>query len=181
MEINETAKKKEPFSKLLKRIKDHWVLYLFLLPAVLTMILFHYRPTLEAFLLAFKKFQFKKTVFEMQYIGFSNFETFFNTPNCWQLIKNTLIISLMKIILGFPFPIMLAVFLNETKNLRFKKIAQTISYLPHFLSWVIVATMIERLFAPKIGIVNQMISALGGGRIHILDDGEILLLSDYVR
>ena len=109
MEINETAKKKEPFSKLLKRIKDHWVLYLFLLPAVLTMILFHYRPTLEAFLLAFKKFQFKKTVFEMQYIGFSNFETFFNTPNCWQLIKNTLIISLMKIILGFPFPIMLAI------------------------------------------------------------------------
>lgn len=145
-----------------KRIAEHWVLYLFLLPAILAVALFHYRPMLESFLLAFKKFQFKKTVFQMQSVGFQNFQTFFDTPNCWQLIKNTLTISLMKIILGYPFPILLAVFLNESKNVKFKKTMQTISYLPHFLSWAIVVTMIQRLFAPNTGIVNQLIAALGG-------------------
>lgn len=154
--------KKRTFPGLGRRILRHWIHYLFLLPAFLAVLLFKYKPMVDGFVLAFKQFQFKKSIWEMSNVGFLHFETFFNNPTAWSLIRNTLVISLMKIVLAFPFPILLAVMINEIHSKPFKKTIQTISYLPHFLSWTIVATIIERLFAPNVGIVNQLIAALGG-------------------
>lgn len=144
------------------RIAKHWIYYMLLLPAFLVVLLFKYRPMLDGFIVAFKQFQFKKTIFDMPYIGLLHFDSFFSNPTALPLIGNTLIISLMKIVLAFPFPILLAIMINEIQSKRFKKIVQTVSYLPHFLSWTIVATIIERLFAPTNGIANQLIAALGG-------------------
>lgn len=147
---------------ILMRIQRHWIQYLFLLPAFLAVLFFNYKPMADGLLLAFKQFQFRKTIWEMKFVGFAYFETFFNNPTALSLIKNTLVISLMKIVLAFPFPIILAILLNELSHRHFKKAVQTISYLPHFLSWTIVATIIERMFAPDTGVVNQFIHLLGG-------------------
>lgn len=146
---------------LLKRMRQHWMYYLLLIPGIVAVALFNYVP-MTGIVLGFKKFQFKKSMWEMSWIGLVHFETFFNDPNAWTLIGNTLVISLMKIVLAFPFPVFLAIMLNEVQQNRLKKTVQTITYLPHFLSWTIVVTIIERIFAPNNGLVNQIIAALGG-------------------
>ena len=90
------------------------------------------------------------------------FKTFFASYDAPRLIKNTLTIGVIKCVLEFPFAIILALLLNEIRNLKFKKVTQTITYLPHFLSSVIIVTMLQRILAPNTGILNQAISAMGG-------------------
>lgn len=143
------------------RILHYWPLYFMLLPAIIYYILICYVP-MTGNVLAFKEYSFKKGIWGSDFVGFRYFEAFFKSYDCLRLIKNTLTVGFIKCILEFPFAIILALLLNELKNMKFKKVSQTITYLPHFLSSVIIVTMIQRLLAPNNGVINQIIAQLGG-------------------
>ncbi len=153
--------KKKGFKNLLKNIWKHRVLYLMFLPCVVYYILFNYIP-MTGIVLAFKKYSFMKGIWGSDWVGLQYFKTFFTSYDCVKLLRNTLTVGLMKCILEFPFAIIFALLLNELCNAKFKKISQTISYLPHFMSSVIIITMLQRILAPDNGVINQLISAFGG-------------------
>lgn len=148
-------------SRLWKRVGRHYQLYLLLLPCITFFIIFSYIP-MAGLVLAFKEYQFNKGILGSPWIGFTYFEMFFQDPQSLQLIRNTLIISAMKVFLAMPFPIVLALMFNEVKNSRLRNLFQGIAYLPHFFSWVIVIGMLQRILAPDTGLVNQIISWFGG-------------------
>ncbi len=144
-----------------KKILRFWPLYLMLLPCIIYYILICYVPMSGA-VLAFKDYSFKKGIWGSPWVGFRYFKTFFTSYDCLRLIRNTLTVGVIKCILEFPFAIILALMLNEVRNMKFKKVSQTITYLPHFLSSVIIITMIQRILAPNTGVINQIIGQMGG-------------------
>lgn len=144
-----------------KKILGCWPLYLMLLPAIVYYILICYVP-IAGNVLAFKDYSFRKGIWGSPWVGWKYFKMFFQSYDCWRLIKNTLHIGFIKCILEFPFAIILALLLNEIRALKFKKVTQTITYLPHFLSSVIIVTMMQRILAPNTGFLNQIIGAMGG-------------------
>ena len=158
--MKNTAVKKNKKS-LGSRMLQYWPLYVMLLPAIIYYILICYVP-MAGNVLAFKEYSFKKGIWGSDFVGLRYFEAFFKSYDCIRLIKNTLTVGFIKCILEFPFAIILALLLNELKNMKFKKVSQTITYLPHFLSSVIIVTMIQRLLAPNNGVINQIIAGLGG-------------------
>ena len=163
--------KKSLKSKLL----HYWPLYVMLLPAIIYYILICYVP-MAGNVLAFKEYSFKKGIWGSDFVGLRYFESFFKSYDALRLIKNTLTVGFIKCILEFPFAIILALLLNELKNMKFKKARQTITYLPHFLSSVIIVTMIQRLLAPNNGVINQIIAGLGGdGSTFFLMDAKYFL------
>ena len=167
----EKAKKYKPKKQPLgKRLVRYWPLYVMLLPCIIYYALICYVP-MAGSVLAFKDYSFKKGIWGSPWIGFKYFETFFSSYDAPRLIRNTLTIGIIKCILEFPFAIILALLLNELRSMNFKKISQTISYLPHFLSSVIIVTMLQRILAPNTGVLNQAIAALGG-------DGSTFFLMD---
>ena len=149
------------YKPLWRRALDCWPLYLMLLPAVIYYILICYVP-IAGNVLAFKDYSFRKGIWGSPWVGWKYFKMFFQSYDCWRLIRNTLHIGFIKCILEFPFAIILALLLNEIRALKFKKITQTITYLPHFLSSVIIVTMLQRILAPNTGFLNQIIGAMGG-------------------
>lgn len=163
--------KKSLKSKLL----HYWPLYVMLLPAIIYYILICYVP-MAGNVLAFKEYSFRKGIWGSDFVGLRYFESFFKSYDALRLIKNTLTVGFIKCILEFPFAIILALLLNELKNMKFKKASQTITYLPHFLSSVIIVTMIQRLLAPNNGVINQIIAGLGGdGSTFFLMDAKYFL------
>ena len=158
--MKNTAVKKNNKS-LGSRMLQYWPLYVMLLPAIIYYILICYVP-MAGNVLAFKEYSFKKGIWGSDFVGLRYFEAFFKSYDCIRLIKNTLTVGFIKCILEFPFAIILALLLNELKNMKFKKVSKTITYLPHFLSSVIIVTMIQRLLAPNNGVINQIIAGLGG-------------------
>ena len=163
--------KKSLKSKLL----HYWPLYVMLLPAIIYYILICYVP-MAGNVLAFKEYSFKKGIWGSDFVGLRYFESFFKSYDALRLIKNTLTVGFIKCILEFPFAIILALLLNELKNMKFKKTSQTITYLPQFLSSVIIVTMIQRLLAPNNGVINQIIAGLGGdGSTFFLMDAKYFL------
>ncbi|WP_314591548.1 ABC transporter permease subunit [Paenibacillus terrigena] len=148
-------------SKHWRNILLHKYLYLMLLPCLVFFIIFSYIP-MTGIILAFKEFKFNQGILGSPWAGFKYFERFFNDYQSSMLIKNTLIISCMKLFIGLPFPIILALMFNEVKNRYFRNIAQSISYLPHFLSWVVVVGLTQRLLAPDNGLLNQIVGFFGG-------------------
>ncbi|MBE5981622.1 MAG: sugar ABC transporter permease [Paenibacillaceae bacterium] len=138
-----------------------WPLYLMLVPCIVYYVLICYVP-MGGVLLAFKDYSFRKGIWGSPWVGLRYFRMFFTSYDFSRLLRNTLIVGFIKCILEFPFAIILALLLNEFKNEKFKKISQTITYLPHFLSTVIIVTMLQRILAPNIGVLNQFIGKLGG-------------------
>ena len=156
-----TIQKKGKLSVLGKNIWQHRQLYLMLLPCIIFFILFSYLP-MAGLVLAFKEFRFDTGLFGGAWVGLEYFERFFNDPQSWVFIKNTLIISSMKLFLALPFPIILALMFNEITNNKIRGIFQSITYLPHFLSWVVVIGILQRILAPDTGLLNEVISMFGG-------------------
>ncbi|MDD9266697.1 ABC transporter permease [Paenibacillus sp. GCM10023248] len=152
---------KRKHAELRKRIIQHKYMYLMLLPCIVFFIIFSYIP-MGGLLLAFKEYQFNKGILLSPWVGLRYFKTFFESYESGKLIANTVIISSMKLFLGLPFPIILALIFNEVKSKRFRGITQSIAYLPHFLSWVIVVGVIQRVLAPDTGLLNEAIKAFGG-------------------
>ena len=159
--VGKQKKYKPPKQSLKKRLIRFWPLYVMLIPCVIYYALICYVP-MAGSVLAFKDYSFKKGIWGSPWVGLQYFKTFFTSYDAPRLILNTLKIGVIKCILEFPFAIILALLLNELRNMKFKKVSQTITYLPHFLSSVIIVTMLQRILAPNTGVLNQAIVALGG-------------------
>lgn len=149
-----------------KRFFKNWPLYVFMLPAVLYFIIFHYVP-MYGVQIAFKDFNAVDGIWGSPWVGFAHFERFFSSYYFTRLIKNTLILSLYQLIL-FPLPIILALSLNEVRNGAFKKWSQTLTYAPHFISVVVVVGMIVIFLDPINGLVNRVVMMFGGDPIPFL-------------
>ncbi|GAB2566452.1 ABC transporter permease [Gracilibacillus alcaliphilus] len=163
------------------RIWQHRLYYLFMLPGIIWFVVFAYIP-MYGLTVAFKDFSFVGGITGSEWSGLKYFKEFFNFYQAWDIIRNTLIISLMKLVIGFPMPIILALLLNEVKVLKFKKTVQTISYLPHFISWIVVVTILQRMLTPYGGPINEIIASLGFSKIQFLGNldyfYQIIILSD---
>lgn len=130
-------------------------------PVMLFYIIFCYGP-MPGIIMAFQNYRFADGIFGSEWVGWANFKAIFSTPTMLHIIWNTLRIGTVGFVLGFPFPIIMALFLNEVRHLKFKKVVQTMVYLPHFLSWVAVAGIIFTLFAQEGGFINNIVRLFGG-------------------
>ena len=151
-----------------RRLRESWQWYLLLLPALAYTIVFRYVP-MSGLLMAFENFRPKRGIFGSAWVGLDNFVRFFNNPYFWAMIRNTLSITLLGLA-TFPCSIIFALLLNEITRQRFKKTVQMISYLPHFLSEVVVVAIALQLLDLTYGPVNQLIVALGGQRHYFMGD-----------
>lgn len=168
--------KGERNKKIKKEIQSYtrnWVLYLFVLPAVAYYIVFHYVP-IYGIQIAFQDYRVGEMFGESQWVGFKHFNNFFNSAWFTTVLKNTLSISLLNF-LGFPIPIIFALLLNEVKNMKFRKLVQTVSYAPHFISLVVVCGAVSMFLSPSTGIigmlVNEIRAAMGLEAINIMTKG----------
>lgn len=161
-------------NKLGLKIRRNWVLYLFVLPAILYYIIFHYVP-IYGVQIAFQDYKVGEVFGQSEWVGFKHFETFVNSPWFETVLTNTLSISLLNLLIGFPVPIILALLLNEVKNLRFRKLVQTITYAPHFISIVVLCGAITLFLSPSTGIlgttINAVRSLMGLPQINLLSTG----------
>lgn len=147
-------------------MKRNWKLYLLVLPVLLFYALFCYKPMYGA-LIAFKNFSPRLGFAASEWVGLENFKSFFSSPDFGRLLKNTLSISITTLICSFPAPILLALFLNEVRNKAVKKFVQTSTYLPHFISVVVVCGMI-RIFVSQQGIIGQIVAFFTGRDADLL-------------
>lgn len=161
-----TGNKKAPWRK---RVMHNWELYLFIAPCMLYFFVFHYLP-MYGVQIAFKNFQPARGISGSPWVGFDHFERFFNSYYFWDLLWNTLSISLYELAIGFPLPIILALAFNEIRNGIFKKSVQTITYAPHFISIVVMAGMIITFLSPSSGILIRMIEWVGLQPANFLED-----------
>ena len=148
--------------------KNRYLLILFI-PAVLYYSIFQYAP-LYGIQIAFKDYIFRLGIWDSPWVGFDNFRSLFSIASFKQVLLNTIIISFYKLIFGFPAPILFAILLSEIRFGRFKKTVQTISYLPHFVSWVVLGGLFMQLLSPSSGPVNMALSAMGIKPIYFLAD-----------
>ncbi|GAB2670316.1 ABC transporter permease [Paenibacillus thermoaerophilus] len=162
------------FATLWSDVRKDWDLYLLLLPGVLFLLLFKYTP-MYGILIAFKDFNIFDGMSASPWVGFKHFEKLFTSDDFALVLKNTLIISLLKIVFLFPLPIVIAIMLNELKNMIFKRTVQTVIYLPHFLSWVIVSGLFIDILSTNGGLVNKVLVHFGMEPIAFFMD------TDYFR
>jgi putative aldouronate transport system permease protein len=163
-----------------------WMLYLMLLLPMVFFVIFRYVPMINI-VIAFKDYNMFRGVWDSPWVGFHWFKEAFKLPGAWQFgdslkvlfdllgssdfyraLGNTLLLNFLDLIMGFPAPIILAIILNELSFNKYKKLTQTVVYLPHFLSWIIIAGIAKQLFAPSGGVINIMITRLGGEPIDFL-------------
>lgn len=154
-------------SKMLKKMKENWELYLLMSIPFLYIIIFHYLP-MFGLQIAFKNYSVVKGIFGSKWVGLVHFNRFFHSYQFVLLLKNTIVLSLYNLLAGFPFPIILAISLNYLKNERFKKATQMVTYAPHFISVVVIAGLITQLFSVRTGFVNNLIELIGGQRVNFL-------------
>lgn len=136
-------------------------LYMMLLPGTLFLILFNYLPMLGT-VLAFKSYNYSKGILYSDFVGFKNFEVFFRTPDAWIITRNTVGYNVIFIILNLVINVLAAILLSEMLSKRLSKIYQTVILMPHFLSWVIVAYLVYAFLSSDYGILNKIITSMGG-------------------
>lgn len=165
------------------RAWKHRVFYLFLLPAILWYAIFCYYP-MYGILIGFKEFKYNLGILGSPWVGLRYFRNFLSDSYFYSILRNTLSVSVLKLACGFPAPIILALLINEVAHVRYKKIVQTLSYLPHFVNWVVVIALLQKLFSPYTGIVNDIRLALNPNAQAIFYLGEtkyfypLVILSD---
>ncbi len=148
-------------SKQIKRYRQHWQLYVFLILPVAYILIFAYWP-MFGLQIAFKKFNIVQGIWGSPWVGFKNFIKFFNAYQFQAVIVNTLTLSIYALLAAFPFPIMFALVLNVVEHQRLKKVVQTITYMPHFISTVVLVGMLMQIFHPMIGLYGKAYQALTG-------------------
>jgi putative aldouronate transport system permease protein len=146
--------------------RDRQLLILFI-PCIVFYVLFRYGP-LYGLIIAFKDYDVYEGIMNSEWVGLKYFKQFFDSPDFWLLFKNTFLLGLFTLIWAFPFPILFAIMLNEVRNVKFKKTVQTFSYLPAFLSVVIVSSMIIDFLSPTHGLVNQVLKMFGFKSIYFM-------------
>ena len=143
-----------------KKFRRSIPLLIMLIPVLLYYIIFHFVP-MFGLVMAFQDYKLNAGIQGSAFVGMQNFQYIFSVPSMLRIIGNTLRIGLLSFIIGFPFPIILAILINEVKHIRFKKAVQTLVYLPHFLSWVAVGGIVMALFSQENGVINGIRNALG--------------------
>jgi putative aldouronate transport system permease protein len=157
------------WKKFRTKVVRYKYLYFLFLPVIVWYILFCYVP-MYGIIIAFKNYNVFTGIQDSPWVGFLYFKQFFQSVFFWRLLRNTFLISFYGLIFGFPAPIILALLFNELKNGIFKKTAQTISYLPHFISTVIIVSMFVEFLSPSRGLINNIIANFGGDRVYFLGD-----------
>ncbi|MCK9478187.1 MAG: ABC transporter permease subunit [Firmicutes bacterium] len=147
--------------------KKHKNLLLMMLPGLLSLFVFSYLP-MYGMQIAFRDFIFKLGIWQSPWVGLKHFRDLFESAHFLNAFKNTLVISGLQLVFGFPAPIIFAVLLNEIRVLKFKKLVQTISYLPHFISWAVLGGMFIQLLSPSVGPVNLLLKTMGMQPIYFL-------------
>ena len=167
-----------------EKIRKNKLYYFLMLPSLIYFLIFSYMP-MFGIVIAFKDiapFEGLRGIFSGPWVGLTHFKNFVNSYYFWNIMGNTLMISIYKIGFGFPAPIILALLLNEVKNERFKKTIQTISYLPHFISMVVLAGLLNNILSTDGGIVNEIVKLFGKDPIQFLGDARyfrsVLVISD---
>ncbi len=161
-------RKKQPKPSIAKSIKKDWRLYSFIVLPMVFFVVFRYLP-MAGNVIAFRRFRPGGSMFGEMWVGLRYFEMFIYDPTFWNVFKNTILLGALSLVIIFPLPIILALMLNELRSVRFKKAVQTISYLPHFMSIVVVAGLVFQLTSMR-GTINQVITTLGGSAIPFMQD-----------
>lgn len=161
------GRKKGRSGSLLYRLKSNRARLFMFLPGFLFVLVFSYLP-MYGLVMAFKDYNLSLGIWGSPWVGLKHFEMFFSSNAALTALSNTLIISFLRLLFSFPAPILLAVMLNEIKGGPFKRITQTVSYLPHFISWIIVAGVMTSLLSPSTGSINYLIKMFGGEPILFL-------------
>lgn len=152
--------------------KKFWAtksLYLFVVPGLIFYIIFKYLPIYGS-QIAFRDYSPWLGIVDSPWVGLDNFKRFFNSPDFLLILKNTLWLNIVNLIIGFPFPIILALLLNQVRNKKFKKVVQTVTYAPYFISTVVLVGMLYTMLSPFSGVVNTLIKACGGEAIHFMGE-----------
>ncbi|WP_020618638.1 ABC transporter permease [Paenibacillus daejeonensis] len=152
-----------------RSFRKNWDLYLLILPVVLYFLLIKYLP-MYGIQIAFKDFSAAKGIWGSDWVGFKHFIRFFNNYQFWTLIKNTIGISLYQIAVAFPIPILFALLVNEVQSKWFKKSVQSITFMPHFLSTVVLVGMLMAFLSPSTGLFNNVIRLFGGDPIYFMTE-----------
>lgn len=155
-----------------KRLNDSKYLLLMFLPCFLYFILFKYLP-MYGIIISFKNYNLFRGFMDSPWVGLKYYRQFFENPDSWKIIRNTVLLGVYKLFWEFPAPVLFALVLNEVRNAAFKKTVQTISYLPHFISTVVVAGMTVEFLSPRNGMINNIIKALGGEPIAFMSQPEM--------
>lgn len=159
--------KKQKRKKIWQEIKRDKFLYLMILPFLLYFIIFQYKP-MWGIQIAFKDFSLFKGIEASPWVGLKHFKDFVSSDYFFRNFKNTIMINLYNLFIGFPIPIILAILINEVRHLKYKKLIQTLTYLPHFISGVVVAGMVISFLSPSNGIINTLIAKLGFEKQYFL-------------
>lgn len=146
----------------------NWSLYMLVIPVLLFFIIFNYKPMYGA-IIAFKDYSPALGIEKSEWVGFANFTRFFNSIYFQRLFSNTILLSVYNLLFGFPAPIILALLLNEVRHKKFKSLAQTVTYLPHFISLIVVTGMLTD-FSLTTGLFNNIIAFFGGKRVSLLQE-----------
>lgn len=152
-----------------KSILNNWQLYMLILPALVYLIIFNYLP-MYGVQIAFRNYKAVEGITGSAWVGLKHFKTFFQAHYSTRLITNTLLLNLYGLLFGFPIPVFLAILINNLRNQHFKKFTQTVVYVPHFISTVVLAGMLYIFLSPVNGIVNKAIVSLGGEAIFFLSE-----------
>ena len=158
--------------RFLRQVRQHWQLYVIFLIPLLHVLIFKYGP-MYGIIIAFKRFNPVRGIINSPWVGLKYFEQFFASPSSWQLIINTLRISVTSLIFSFPFPILLAIGLNECGNKFYKKTVQMITYAPYFISTVVLVGIILQVTDLRMGVINIAITLLGGEAINFMGKPEM--------
>jgi putative aldouronate transport system permease protein len=164
-----TARLQVPKRSTLKDYMRYRHFFFMMVPVIVYFVIFHYGP-MWGMLIAFKDYYPLRGFFGSPWVGFKHFERLFSGLYFLPVLRNTLVISFLKLLFGFPAPIILAVMLNEVRRLTFKRVIQTISYLPHFISWVVLAGLVIEILSPSRGPINIALKAMGLDPIFFIAD-----------
>lgn len=157
-------------------IRRDFLLYLMLVLPIGYFLVFRYVP-MYGVIIAFKDYNLFRGIFGSEWVGLDVFREIFSTKEFYRAVKNTLLLNGLDLLIGFPAPLILAILLNELRSQTYKKIANTVLYIPHFLSWVIIGAIVIQLLSPRSGMVNSIIISLGGSPIPFLTNGPLWVVT----
>jgi putative aldouronate transport system permease protein len=152
--------------------KDKWMLYFMLLPALIIVFIYNYIP-MGGMVIAFENYFPAMGILRSQWVGFDNFVFLATMKEFGRALRNTVLIAVCKIILGIFVPVVFALLLNEVRKKAFQRVIQTFIYLPHFISWILLAGILRDLLSPSTGIINRVIEVLGGTAVYFLGDNAV--------
>ena len=155
------------FSRVVKNVKRDKFLIILVIPMIIYYIVFHYIP-MYGVIIAFKDFSIRDGIIGSQWVGLENFKVFTSSIYFWRLLKNTFLMGVFQLLWGFPVPIIFALMLNEVRSFTYKRIVQTVSYMPHFISVVVIVGILVNFLSPNNGVINSILKSFGKDPVNFM-------------